>query len=88
VLWEHKRGAKYNSFIVGPGTLLAAGQARSADGPSSFLVAVKTEDGAELWREELPAPVVRGGTAIDRQGRIFASLQDGRLLSWRAASSN
>jgi outer membrane protein assembly factor BamB len=82
VVWEHKSGAKYNSFIVGPDTLLAAGQGSSAGRAGSFLAAIKVENGAELWREELPAPAVKMGTAVDHKARIFASLQDGRVVCW------
>ena len=85
VLWEHKRGSKYNSLIVGPGTLLAAGQRPTSGGLGCFLAAVNVEDGSELWREKLPAPAVKAGAAIDHQARIFVSLQDGRLLAWRPA---
>jgi outer membrane protein assembly factor BamB len=82
-VWEHKPGTRYNSFIVGLGTLLAAGQGLSAGQSNSFLAAVNIEDGSELWRHELPAPAVKGGAAIDHQGRVFVALQDGRLLSWK-----
>jgi hypothetical protein len=38
------------------------------------------EDGSDLWYEKLPAAVVKGGTAVDHAGRIFAALDDGRVL--------
>jgi len=83
VLWEHRPGPRYNSFIVGSSALLAASQGPSKGQPGSFLAAVNVEDGSELWREELPAPAVKGGASMDHQARIFVSLQDGRLLGWR-----
>ena len=45
-----------------------------------FLSAVNVEDGMEIWRKNLPAPVVKAGTAIDHKARIISSLQDGRIL--------
>jgi len=84
VLWEDRSRAKYNSFIVAPDILLCAGQATSEGGASSFLAALNVEDGRQLWRERLPAPVVKGGTAVDHKARILASLEDGRVLCFAA----
>jgi hypothetical protein len=47
---------------------------------ASFLAAVSIEDGSQLWRKELPAAVVRAGSAVDHRARIFVSLEDGRVL--------
>jgi len=84
ILWQHESRAKYNSFIVAPGVLLAAGQATSKGRTSSSLAAVNIEDGSQLWRKKLPAPVVKGGTAVDHEARIFVSLEDGRVLCFAA----
>ncbi|MBI5394761.1 MAG: PQQ-binding-like beta-propeller repeat protein [Verrucomicrobia bacterium] len=83
VLWEHKPGPQYHGFIVASDTLLAAGQVLTESKRSCFLSAVNVADGSEVWREELPAPPVKAGAAMDHQSRIFVSLQDGRILSWR-----
>lgn len=78
-VWEHPPGARYNAFIIAPGALLAASQ--SSQGRSgATLTALKIEDGAEIWRHPLPAPAVKGGIALDNDGRIIVSLQDGRVL--------
>lgn len=79
-VWEHKQRTKYNGFIVAPDQLLAAGQTDVAGQTKSFLSAVNVEDGSEVWRRELPAPVVKGGAAIDHKARIIVSLQDGPIL--------
>ena len=79
-VWEHKQQAKYNSFIVSANVLLAAGQSGIAGQPGSFLSAVNVQDGTEIWRKDLPAAVVKGGTAIDHKARIIACLQDGQVL--------
>jgi outer membrane protein assembly factor BamB len=79
-VWEHPPRAKYNSFVISPRVLLAAGQSRTEGQGGSFLSALSVEDGKEIWRKDLPAPSVKGGTAIDHNGRIIVSLQDGRVL--------
>jgi len=79
-VWEHRQRTKYNSFIVSPNVLLTASQSGMAGQTGSFLSAVNVEDGTEIWRENLPAPVVKGGMAIDHEARIIASIQDGRVL--------
>lgn len=81
-VWEHAPGAKYNNFIVSPNVLLAAGQSAVAGQPGFFVSAVNLEDGSVIWREDLPAPAVKGGTAIDHNARIIVSLQDGRVLCY------
>jgi len=79
-VWEHRHRVKYNSFIVAPDVVLAAGQSDAAGQTESFLSAVSIEGGTEIWRQELPAPVVKGGTAIDHKARIIVSLQNGQVL--------
>ncbi len=68
-----------------PGVLLAAGHTVSEEGGAPFLTAVNIQDGSQLWLVELPAAVVKGGTALDHQGRIVVSLEDGRILCFAAA---
>ncbi len=86
-VWEHPPGAKYNAFVVTPAVLLAAGQ--SSQGQSSaFLTAVKIDDGAEVWRQPLPAPAVKGGLALAHDARLFLSLQDGRVLCFAETQTN
>lgn len=84
LVWQRKSAEKFNSFVVGPNVLLAAGQSASDGARDCFLAAIRIADGVRLWREPLPASAVRGGTAVDRRGRIFVSLSDGRLLCFAA----
>jgi len=88
VRWEHRPGPKYNSFIVGPSTILAADRHDSEGRTTCFLAAFSIDDGAELWRQELPVAAVKAGTAIDHDARIFVSLQDGRIIAWRPAGKS
>ena len=86
ILWENEIGPKFNSFVITEGLLLAAGQLPSADQTNPFLWAFMIQNGEEVFRHALPAPVVKGGTAMDSGARIIASLQDGRVLCFEAAN--
>jgi hypothetical protein len=79
VLWT-SRGRRFQSFLVGPDSLLAAGSDSAQSRPEHFLAAVKLADGSDLWCEKLPAPAVKGGTAVDHAGRLFVALNDGRVI--------
>jgi outer membrane protein assembly factor BamB len=85
IVWEQRRGTQYNGFIVAPHLLLAPGQAVVTGRSGAFLAALTIPDGAEIWRESLPAPVVNGGLAMDHFARTFVSLVDGRVLCFAAA---
>jgi outer membrane protein assembly factor BamB len=79
VLWT-SRGRKFTSFIIGPTSLLAAGNDRTKDAVEHFIAAVNLTDGSDLWHEKLPAAVVKSGTAIDHAGRVFVTLDDGQVI--------
>ena len=49
---------------------------------------LKIDDGAEVWRQPLPAPAVKGGLALDHEARLFLSLQDGRVLCLAETQTN
>ena len=85
-VWMHPLRRAFNSFILGPHTLLAAGRRTGLkDGGEAFLMAVHIKDGAEVWRRDVPAPVVKGGTAVDHARRIVVCLDDGRVLGFAPA---
>lgn len=79
-IWTDRSHQQFNAFAVTPGVLLAAGQGAPGRGAKPFVAAITIEDGAELWRFDLPAPPVKGGLAADHAGRVFAALTDGRIL--------
>jgi outer membrane protein assembly factor BamB len=85
-VWESRLPGRYNSFIVGPDAVVAAGQRTEQDRVKPFLAGIRLKDGAEVWMEELPAPVVRRGTAIDAARRIVGALDDGRLMCFGPAA--
>ena len=78
-LWQIP-GPRFNSFVVSPDVLIGAGHTGLEAADSSFLAAVKIEDGKQIWREALPGPVVKGGTAVNHEGQIMVSLENGKIL--------
>ena len=78
-LWQDKADRRFTSFVVSDDKLLATGHPDKTP-DDNFLVAINVEDGSDVWLEELPADVVKGGTAIDHQRRIYVSLETGKLL--------
>ena len=86
ILWQQRIRAKYNSFIVTPQAVLTAGRIETKTRTSFFLAAHRIEDGTQTWQKKLPAPAVRGGTAIDHSGRIVVCLNDGRVLCFKGPS--
>ena len=81
-VWRDSENRRFTSFIVTKDRLLATGHAETTpDKP--FLVAINIADGKDLWKENLPADCVKGGTAVDASGRIFVTLENGQLMCFR-----
>jgi outer membrane protein assembly factor BamB len=80
--WQAKPFGETNAVVVYKDGVLVAGLDRTGAGPevrtSAGLAAVS--EGKVLWKVALPAPAVGWGLAVDRDGRVLAALQDGRLL--------
>jgi hypothetical protein len=83
-VWQHPPGRRFNSFIVASDVLLAAGHTGRDAADTSFLAAINLKDGSDLWLHNLPGPVVKAGTAANRQGQIFVSLENGQILAFAA----
>ena len=41
---------------------------------------IQIKDGKTIWRQALPAPVVKDGLAVDSQARIVAALENGQVV--------
>lgn len=80
VVWRDEENRRFSAFAVSESgdRLMAAGHPDEKPG-ESFLVLMDTEDGTDLWREALPVPAVKGGVAIDADGRIYVVLENGEL---------
>ena len=61
--------------------MVAAGHEASEQG-DSFVATFDVATGAEQCLEKLPGPVVKGGLAVNHDGQVFVSLEDGRLLAF------
>jgi outer membrane protein assembly factor BamB len=81
-LWQDTSNRRFTSFIVSTDQLLATGHPDNPPG-KTFLAAINIKDGSDMWTQKLPAEAVKGGTAIDHQGRIYVSLENGQLLCFR-----
>ncbi len=82
--WRDKKDRRFTSFIVSETQLLATGHVdQSPD--DAFLAAINIKDGSQAWRIPIPADAVKGGAAIDHDGRIYVSLENGRLLCFSPA---
>ncbi len=79
MVWGIK-GQRYNSLVTAPNAVLAAAQ----HGDRAVLAALDLATGKPIWEVELPAPAVKGGTAVDRRGRIIVSLENGQVECYAA----
>jgi outer membrane protein assembly factor BamB len=79
-LWQDEVGTRYKGFVMTDDVLLAAGVRGTGFNETSSLAAIRIKDGTSLWRKELPAPVVKAGVAIDSEGRIIATLENGQIV--------
>ncbi len=52
----------------------------SKDVQDSEIVALNLKDGSVLWSEEVPSAPVSWGLAVDRDGRVIVTLEDGQVL--------
>lgn len=78
-VWIDKGDRRFTSFVVTEDVVLGTGHP-DAELNENFLTAIRVKDGSDVWTQELPATVVKGGTAVDAEGRIFVSLENGKLL--------
>lgn len=83
VLWRDPMKSRFAGFAVTPDILLGTGDLGTEN--SAFLVALRVDDGSVLWRQKLPARPVKGGVAVDHDGRIYVALKDGQVLCYTEA---
>jgi outer membrane protein assembly factor BamB len=70
-LWERQCGES-KAVAVCKNAVVVAEESR--------VVAFNLEDGAVLWSQPLPAAPVTWGMAVDRDGRVIVTLEDGQVL--------
>jgi len=84
-VWRDPQNRRFTAFVVGKNTLLTAGHTGPAEEPKPFLAAIDIEGGKNVWSIPLDTHVVRGGVAVDAGGRVFVSLEDGRVGCFKRA---
>jgi outer membrane protein assembly factor BamB len=88
-LWSKSLFEEYAGIAFGSNAFVVAGVDWTGKGPdqrsTGGLAALDPKDGKLLWKRALPATPVMFGVAIDRDGRILVSLQDGRVACFESA---
>ncbi|MFC1758667.1 PQQ-binding-like beta-propeller repeat protein, partial [Planctomycetota bacterium] len=83
VLWRDQNRRRSTSYIVSKNHLVLGCHPDGVPNKPS-LVLLDIEDGSKIWEQTLPALPVKGGTAIDHKGRIFVSLENGKLCCFES----
>ena len=81
-IWSDKQNRRFTSFIVGAERIITSGHSEKTP-KEKFLTAINMADGADVWTQSLPSEAIKGGTAIDSEGRIYVALEDGQLLCYQ-----
>ena len=83
-VWTAKPFLETNAVVVAKDGFLVAGVDREGKGSevktTGGLAAVSLAGGKVLWKVALPAAPSGWGLAVDKDGRILVSLQDGRVV--------
>ena len=82
--WSAKPFLETNAVVIAKDAILVAGVDRTGAGDqvksTGGIAAVALDGGKVFWKRALPAPPSGWGLAVDRDGRILVSLQDGRVV--------
>jgi outer membrane protein assembly factor BamB len=83
--WTQKAVSRIQGLAVTKNALVIAGThdpVKKTDRTSYTVLALSLKDGSVLWQEALPATPASWGLALDRDGRVIVSLEDGRVLCY------
>jgi outer membrane protein assembly factor BamB len=87
LIWKSQLFTENNAVAVARNAVIVAGVHRQGIGSetktTAGVCALDLKTGTTLWRHDLPAPPVGWGLAIDRDGRVIVTLQDGRVICFR-----
>jgi len=82
--WSRPAFQEYAAVAFAPNGVVVTGVDWTGEGPdqkgTGGIEAIDPKTGKTLWRRALPALPSMFGIAIDRDGRILVSLQDGRVV--------
>jgi outer membrane protein assembly factor BamB len=86
-LWQSPHLRQTYALALGADAVIAAGQLAADDEavPAYAVAALATDRGTVRWSRALPAQPAWWGLALDKSGRVFISLADGRTLCFAAS---
>jgi len=84
VLWRDAQSRRFAGFIVGKDRLIGVGD--SGNDKEAFIVIIDLKTGKDIRTEKLAAQPIKGGLAIDNEGRILVSLVNGQVESFKGQS--
>ena len=76
--WQEARFARTDAVVSTANALLVAGLDRETK--QNHLTALDPAKGKQLWQRQLPVALAPWGLAVDRAGRIQATLKDGSVV--------
>jgi hypothetical protein len=81
-IWSEKK-MRYKALIVAKDSILGVGLDKRNILKNDVLCALNLEDGKFLWKIELSSKAILDGIAVDREKRIYITLENGRLQAWK-----
>lgn len=81
-VWVDRADRRFTSFVVTDEILLGAGHP-DAKPNDAFLAAIRVKDGTDVWTKKLPSNAVKGGLAVDADGRILVTTEGGQLICFQ-----
>ena len=81
-IWKDKLNRRFTSFVVSEGELLSTFHPDNKP-KEPQLVRLDIKTGADREVHALPADAVKGGTAIDAEGHVYVTLENGELLCFQ-----
>jgi outer membrane protein assembly factor BamB len=80
-VWQQLGGRLFSAFVVGGQTVLAAGHEDAEDPAACSLIGLRADDGSTIWSLALSGPVAKDGLAVQPGGRIFVTLENGKVVA-------
>lgn len=85
LVWKEERMVDTSAVVMSGNGILVAGllpAANQDEEPRPALQFIDAASGKLLWSEILPAPTVNWGVAVDRDGRVIATLRNGQTVCY------
>jgi len=83
-IWQSQALADPQAIAICRDTVIIAGRKKAQEGAAEAeefaVLALRLDDGQQIWEQSLPAAPVSWGLAVDLAGRAVITLADGRVL--------